>query len=41
VALGVFTVNDDATMRRLAGMGVDVIISYRADLVARLEEDAG
>jgi glycerophosphoryl diester phosphodiesterase len=38
VALGVFTVNDEATMRGLAAMGVDVIISDRADLVARLEE---
>src|SRR5262245_12398618 len=40
VALGVFTVNDEATMRRLAEMGVDVIISDRADLVARLEAGA-
>jgi glycerophosphoryl diester phosphodiesterase len=36
IAVGVFTVNDEATMRRLAGLGVDVIISDRADLVARL-----
>ena len=40
IALGVFTVNDEATMRRLAGWGVDVIISDRADLVARLEAEA-
>ena len=40
VALGVFTVNDEAAMRRLAEMGVDVIISDRADLVARLEAGA-
>jgi glycerophosphoryl diester phosphodiesterase len=37
IAVGVFTVNDEATMRRLAGLGVDVIISDRADLVARLQ----
>jgi glycerophosphoryl diester phosphodiesterase len=37
LALGVFTVNDEPTMRRLAGWGVDVIISDRADLVARLQ----
>jgi glycerophosphoryl diester phosphodiesterase len=37
VTVGVFTVNDEATMRRLAGWGVDVIISDRADLVARLQ----
>jgi glycerophosphoryl diester phosphodiesterase len=36
LALGVFTVNDEAEMRRLAGLGVDVIISDRADLVQRL-----
>lgn len=36
IALGVFTVNDEADMRRLAGLGVDVIISDRADLVQRL-----
>lgn len=40
VALGVFTVNEEAAMRRLAEMGVDVIISDRADLVARLEAGA-
>jgi len=39
IALGVFTVNDEATMRRLAGWGVDVIISDRADLVARLQAE--
>jgi glycerophosphoryl diester phosphodiesterase len=37
VALGVFTVNDEATMRRLAGLGVDIIISDRADLVVRMQ----
>ncbi|HET7341904.1 MAG TPA: glycerophosphodiester phosphodiesterase family protein [Methylomirabilota bacterium] len=41
LALGVFTVNDEATMRRLAGLGVDVIISDRADLVARLQAGPG
>jgi glycerophosphoryl diester phosphodiesterase len=40
VALGVFTVNDEDAMRRLAGWGVDVIISDRADLVARLQVEA-
>jgi glycerophosphoryl diester phosphodiesterase len=39
IAVGVFTVNDEATMRRLAGLGVDVIISDRADLVARLQAE--
>jgi glycerophosphoryl diester phosphodiesterase len=37
IAIGVYTVNDEATMRRLAGLGVDVIISDRVDLVARLQ----
>ena len=40
LAVGVFTVNDEATMRRLAALGVDVIISDRADLVARLQAEA-
>ncbi|HEU5193292.1 MAG TPA: glycerophosphodiester phosphodiesterase family protein [Methylomirabilota bacterium] len=40
ITVGVFTVNDEATMRRLAGWGVDVIISDRADLVARLQAEA-
>jgi glycerophosphoryl diester phosphodiesterase len=40
VSVGVFTVNDEATMRRLAADGVDVIISDRADLVARLSAGA-
>jgi glycerophosphoryl diester phosphodiesterase len=40
IAVGVFTVNDEATMRTLAGWGVDVIISDRADLVARLSAEA-
>jgi glycerophosphoryl diester phosphodiesterase len=39
IAVGVFTVNDEAAMRRLAGFGVDVIISDRADLVARLQAE--
>lgn len=33
VAIGVFTVNDAAAMRRLAALGVDVIITDRPDLV--------
>ncbi len=37
IALGVFTVNDEAAMRGLAELGVDVIISDRADLVARMQ----
>ena len=40
IAIGTFTVNDEATMRRLAGWGVDVILSDRADLVARLQDQA-
>jgi glycerophosphoryl diester phosphodiesterase len=40
IAVGVFTVNDEPTMRRLSGWGVDVIISDRADLVARLQAEA-
>jgi glycerophosphoryl diester phosphodiesterase len=40
IAVGVFTVNDEDAMRRLAGDGVDVIISDRADLVARLQAEA-
>ena len=39
IAVGVFTVNDEATMRTLAGLGVDVIISDRADLVTRLQAE--
>jgi hypothetical protein len=39
IAVGVFTVNDEATMRRLAGWGVDVILSDRADLVTRLQAE--
>ena len=39
LAIGVFTVNDESAMRRLAGWGVDVIISDRADLVARLQDE--
>lgn len=41
IALGVFTVNDETAMRRLAALGVDVIISDRADLVQRLQAGAG
>jgi glycerophosphoryl diester phosphodiesterase len=40
ISVGVFTVNDEAAMRRLARYGVDVIISDRADLVARLSAEA-
>jgi glycerophosphoryl diester phosphodiesterase len=40
IGVGVFTVNDEETMRRLAGYGVDVIISDRADLIARLQAEA-
>jgi glycerophosphoryl diester phosphodiesterase len=40
IAVGVFTVNDEPTMRRLAALGVDVIISDRADLVARLQSES-
>src|SRR5262245_6449701 len=39
IAIGVYTVNDEATMRRLAALGVDVIISDRADLVTRLQAE--
>ena len=37
LALGVYTVNDEADVRRLAALGVDVIITDRADLVATLQ----
>jgi glycerophosphoryl diester phosphodiesterase len=40
ISVGVFTVNDEPTMRRLAALGVDVIISDRADLVSRLQAEA-
>jgi glycerophosphoryl diester phosphodiesterase len=40
IAVGVFTVNEEAAMRRLADLGVAVIISDRADLVARLQAEA-
>jgi glycerophosphoryl diester phosphodiesterase len=40
IAVGVFTVNEEAAMRRLAAAGVDVIISDRPDLVARLQAEA-
>jgi glycerophosphoryl diester phosphodiesterase len=36
IGIGVFTVNDEADMRRLAELGVDVIITDRADLIPRL-----
>ncbi|HEV8642855.1 MAG TPA: glycerophosphodiester phosphodiesterase family protein [Methylomirabilota bacterium] len=36
IALGVFTVNDEAAMRRLADLGADVIITDRADLAVRM-----
>ena len=35
IGIGVFTVNDEADMRRLAALGVDVIITDRADLIPR------
>jgi glycerophosphoryl diester phosphodiesterase len=37
IALGVYTVNDEADLRRLAALGVDVIISDRADLATKLQ----
>ena len=40
VKLGVYTVNDEAELRRMAQLGVDVIISDRADLVTALEAEA-
>ncbi len=40
IAIGVFTVNDEGEMRRLAALGVDVIISDRADLVASMQRQA-
>jgi glycerophosphoryl diester phosphodiesterase len=40
IALGVFTVNDEADIRRLAALGVDVIITDRPDLVAKMEAEA-
>ena len=39
IGVGVFTVNDESLMRRLAGWGVNVILSDRADLVARLQAE--
>jgi glycerophosphoryl diester phosphodiesterase len=39
IGLGVFTVNDEAEMRRLAALGVDVILTDRADLVIRLSAE--
>jgi glycerophosphoryl diester phosphodiesterase len=35
IGIGVFTVNDEADMRRLAALGVDVIITDRADIIPR------
>jgi glycerophosphoryl diester phosphodiesterase len=40
ISVGVFTVNAEAEMRRLAALGVDVIITDRADLVAKMEQEA-
>ena len=37
VMLAVFTVNEEADMRRLAALGVDAIISDRAELVMRMQ----
>lgn len=34
--LGAFTVNDEAEVRRIAGLGVDVLISDRPDLALRI-----
>jgi glycerophosphoryl diester phosphodiesterase len=39
LGLGVFTVNDEAEIRRLVALGVDVIITDRADLAARLGKE--
>jgi len=39
IALGVFTVNEESEIRRLAALGVDVILTDRADLVPRLGAD--
>ena len=39
LGLGVFTVNDEEEIRRLTMLDVDVIITDRADLVARLRKD--
>jgi glycerophosphoryl diester phosphodiesterase len=36
--LGVFTVNEERDLRRLAGLGVDVIITDRADLATQMQE---
>ncbi len=39
LGLGVFTVNDEDEIRRLVTLGVDVIITDRADLAARLRKE--
>jgi glycerophosphoryl diester phosphodiesterase len=39
IGIGVFTVNDETEMRRLAGLGVDVVITDRADLVPRMPRE--
>jgi glycerophosphoryl diester phosphodiesterase len=39
IGIGVFTVNDETEMRRLADLGVDVIITDRADLVPRMPRE--
>jgi glycerophosphoryl diester phosphodiesterase len=38
IMLGVFTVNEERDLRRLAGLGVDVIITDRADLATQMQE---
>ena len=40
ILVGVFTVNDEADMRRLAAYGVDVIITDRPDLATRMQAEA-
>jgi glycerophosphoryl diester phosphodiesterase len=37
ITLGVYTVNEESDLRRLAALGIDVIISDRADLVAQMQ----
>jgi glycerophosphoryl diester phosphodiesterase len=39
LGIGVFTVNDESTMRKLLDLGVDVIISDRPDLVAKAQQE--
>jgi glycerophosphoryl diester phosphodiesterase len=40
ILVGVFTVNDEDDMRRLAALGVDVIITDRPDLATRMRAEA-